>query len=63
MLAKQRAWVKRVSRLIEFMSYEWAKDEKWLAYYQQQGPKRVKSEDPKVRRQEEEGMKRAYYGS
>ena len=33
MLAKQRAWVKRVSRLIEFMSYEWAKDEKWLAYY------------------------------
>lgn len=50
MLAKQRAWVKRVSRLIEFMSYEWAKDEKWLAYYQQQGPKRVKSEDPNVRR-------------
>jgi hypothetical protein len=33
MFEKQREWVRRVNRLVEYMDYDWDKDEKWLEYY------------------------------
>ena len=33
MFEKQRDWVRRVNRLVEYMNYDWDKDEKWLEYY------------------------------
>jgi hypothetical protein len=33
MFEKQRVWVRRVNRLVEYMHYDWDKDPKWLEYY------------------------------
>jgi hypothetical protein len=51
MFEKQRAWVRRVNKLLEFMHYEWGKDEKWLKYSISKG------------NQDIELLKRGYYSS
>ena len=62
MIATQKSWIQRVSRLIGFMNYSWKDDEKWLSYCSSKSTKKAVA-DEKAKNTEEEGMKRAYYGS
>lgn len=46
---------------MEYMTYHWETDQKWLGYYANNKSNTLI--DEKTTKKEVEGMKRAYYGS
>jgi hypothetical protein len=60
MIARQKAWMKKVTSLMDYMHYPWDTDPKWKTY---QEAKQKKVTDLKDYKREEEQLKRGYYNS
>lgn len=60
---RQKAYVNRVNKLIDFMNYDYDSDTKWLEYLSAQQQKKLKQNKPKIDEKEEESLKRGYYGA